>query len=140
MKGYRWHLLDWTARAKQAVQQSFNSIKDNVFPLCTKTMCCNIWTIHKWTGKLECIRLLVSVGGGVSCTFYQYQYAGSGAGVVYDLNIESKINLAIIIECYNKKICYGLLEILVHVKKNVTKNDATVNLPHWNFLWGRSPS
>ena len=59
----------------------------------------------------------ISRGGGGSCTVYQYQYAWSGTGVVYDLNIECKINLKIIIECYNKKICYILLEILVHVKK-----------------------
>ena len=26
-------------------------------------------------------------GEGVTCTVYQYQYAGSGGGVVYDLNI-----------------------------------------------------
>ena len=59
-------------------------------------LCCSIWTIHKWTGKLECIRLLVSVleGGWVTCTIYQYQYAGSGGVVKYELNIESKINLA----------------------------------------------
>ena len=52
--------------------------------------------------------------GGDTCNVYQHQYAGSGGGV-YDLNIESKINLA-----GNAKIkiyVIDLLEILVNVTK-----------------------
>ena len=56
-------------------------------------MSCSIWTIHQWTGKLECIRLLVSVwGGGLHVPFISTSIRE--VGVVYDLNIESKIDLA----------------------------------------------
>ena len=54
-------------------------------------------------------------GGGGHVSFISTSMRGVGAGVVYDLNIESKINLAG--NANNKNMFYRLLEILVHVTK-----------------------
>ena len=52
-------------------------------------------------------------GGGLHVPFISTSMRG--VGVVYDINIESKINLAG--NAIIKNICYRLLEVLVHVTK-----------------------